>query len=130
MPGAAFGLNSMGTSCQFEFEGYWISTGSTCCLQAPLNLPEASTVTEFVATYLDLDAGVNENFEIELRRKDMRNASDSEELTQIFSVEDPEIQMVSNAVSITVDAQNFSYFVDFCFQGSNNRFYGSKIVLE
>jgi len=68
-------------SCTYEFEGYWgVSSGNNCCLHAPLHLPDNISLTEIEYIFLDTDAGGGESFEIELRRKDLRDNSNSVEI--------------------------------------------------
>ena len=129
--GSSFSL-SRANSCQFEFEGYWIVTdASACCIQAPLRLPQNSTITGIEYIFLDVDAGGGESFEIELKRKDLRTEDDAVEIAQHFSEESPNIQTVTDtSFTHEVDAENFTYFVDLCFSGTNNRFYGAKVFYE
>lgn len=119
-------------TCTANGEGYWSTFGgNTCCVHAPLYIPDGVTLKTIEYILLDMDAGLGESHEIELRRKDMRIIDDSEEIAQVFSEDDSDLQVISDdTLDHAVDLSNFSYFISGCFKGDNNRLYGVRVLFE
>ena len=129
VPASDWRSDGLNDDCQFDFEGGFLATNTTCCAAAPVYLTENQTVTEMTAFLWDEAV---ENFGIFLYRKDF-TTTDSAQLMAGFITDTQtaggSIYTDASIAFPEVDLNQYAYYLSTCLFGDTNeqRIYSVEI---